>query len=250
MADETTGITEIIPVQRINGRTPARVNRRTGQLYIDLPMWKSISPLHRAFILFHEAGHATLGTTSEFEADNYASNAFLKMGLPVSESVKSLTEVLSFTKPEHYERAGAQVLRASAFDFKENGNEKVKSLLMNDNINFDSQIGFDGLNAIESKLDNSCSYNDFGFKNLIPGGSKISKLKKKEKELSKLKKQGTDDKQEAKKEPEKKDLKSAENDNQKTEPVAKKKNLTAIIGVVALIIVVVVVIVLFKKKKK
>jgi hypothetical protein len=107
------------------GTTPARVNRRTGEMYISRKMWNVLDPDKRLFILLHEAGHATLNTRSELDADKFAFNAYAELGKPLSESVKALTRVLHFENPQHYDRVAQQIRRAFRYDYFVNGNKKI-----------------------------------------------------------------------------------------------------------------------------
>ncbi len=112
-----TRISKITEVDNL-GTTPARVNRVTGELFINRKIWPKLNKAKRMFILLHEAGHADLQTRSEMEADEYAFNNYVGMGYPLSESVYALTRVLPFDRPGHETRAVAQLNRALQFDKK------------------------------------------------------------------------------------------------------------------------------------
>lgn len=119
-----TGIREIILVNSL-GSTPARINRRTGQLYISREKWANMTPDMRLFVLLHEAGHIDQQTRDEIAADRYAFQAYAQSGKPLSKSITALTRLLHFNNPEHYDRVNAQLRRAFAFDYFINGNEKA-----------------------------------------------------------------------------------------------------------------------------
>lgn len=115
------GITEIYWVETIDGETPAKTNRRTGEVWLDKTLFGRL-PYHlRLFVLFHELGHIVLNTVDEFEADSFAFKMYAYRGYPLSEAVYALSRVLTFTTDEHFERAEAQLKRALHFDCKVNG---------------------------------------------------------------------------------------------------------------------------------
>jgi len=107
------------------GKTPARVNRRTGVLYISKEKWEQMPENVRLFVLLHEAGHVDQQTTNEILADNYAFQAYAQSGRPLSESITALTRLLHFTNQSHYDRVNAQMRRAFAFDAHVNGNPRA-----------------------------------------------------------------------------------------------------------------------------
>ena len=132
-----TGITSIFLVDDL-GNTPARVNRRTGELYINLKKWKDLTPDARFFVLLHEAGHVDQDTRNEILADNYAFYAYARAGKPLSKSIQALTRLLTFNNPQHYDRVKAQIDRAFAYDYHVNGNpaadpEAMRTALFSDN---------------------------------------------------------------------------------------------------------------------
>ncbi|MGZ3983432.1 MAG: hypothetical protein ACXVJE_19545 [Mucilaginibacter sp.] len=123
MAD-IPGITQIVWVDSLGG-SPARVNRKTGVMYLSrrdmYPLPKEI----RLFIMLHEMGHAVLQTKSEEEADEWAFNEYAKRGYSLTMAVRALTRVLHDTNPAHAWRMYLQVQRAKKFDFEVNHNIKV-----------------------------------------------------------------------------------------------------------------------------
>jgi len=124
-----TGITAIYEVEDL-GTTPARVNRKTGELYINMKKWATMTPEARLFVLLHEAGHVDQDTRSEFMADNYAFYAYAREGKPLSKAVTALTRLLSFDNPQHYDRLRAQMHRVFAYDYKVNGNDQANPEIM------------------------------------------------------------------------------------------------------------------------
>lgn len=116
-------------VPNIEGSTtPARCNRRTGEILINDSRWPKIEPTHRLFILLHEYAHVVLNSSDEFEVDQLAHKMFVEMGYPLTESVKALSRVLTGTSESHVERVKAQADRAYEFDKK---NQKTKNCMCN-----------------------------------------------------------------------------------------------------------------------
>lgn len=113
------------------GTTPARVNRSTGEIMINLKTWGKYTPEIKKIILGHEAGHYKLNTTDEIAADQYAFNLFAgKAPHSLKDSVFALSRVLSFKNPEHYLRLLEQVKRALYYDWKHNKNQLARKELI------------------------------------------------------------------------------------------------------------------------
>lgn len=84
------------------GDTPAKVNRETGEIFLNSNVWDTLPPAYQAFILEHETGHYKLQTTNELEADHYAFNQLAgKSYESLKNTVRVLGEVLPYTTPEH-----------------------------------------------------------------------------------------------------------------------------------------------------
>lgn len=102
--------------------SPAKVNRRTGHLFINLSRWRDIAPQHRVFILLHESAHCELDTSDEVAVDELAFKNFIAMGYPLTESLFALTRVLKGSSSQSQERMWAQYLRAKRLDDMVNKN--------------------------------------------------------------------------------------------------------------------------------
>ncbi|MGZ3999149.1 MAG: hypothetical protein ACXVIY_00900 [Mucilaginibacter sp.] len=122
--ERATDITDIVKVEDLV-TTPAKVNRRTGVMYISLAHFRQMPYEHCLFVMLHEKGHVVQQTTDEVAADTWAFNEYAKMGYSLNESVKALTRVLDDQNPEHYWRMYLQLERAKNFDREVNGNTKV-----------------------------------------------------------------------------------------------------------------------------
>ena len=133
-----TAITNIIEIDNLKDDkgfpSIARVNRDTGELYVNKQMFAKIPPIRRKFILFHEAGHATLNTKDEKKADDFALRAMLAQGESLTEILKSLTCVLDYNKPSHYDRTAHIFEELRNYDLTENNNQKVKQPLKSKNM--------------------------------------------------------------------------------------------------------------------
>lgn len=120
-----TGITKIYTVPDL-GNTPARVNRRTGEMYLSLRHMLPLPPDIRLFIMLHEMGHVVLQTEDEERVDAWAFDQYVKQGKSLKASVKALTQILDGNNPEHYDRMYLQLQRAKMYDYLKNGNQKMK----------------------------------------------------------------------------------------------------------------------------
>ncbi|MEZ5047481.1 MAG: hypothetical protein R2831_10870 [Chitinophagaceae bacterium] len=125
-------------VPHLNGsRTPARCNRRTGQIWINDEVMRGIPHAHRYFILLHELGHITLNTSNELEADRFAFKHFIESGYPLTESVKALSRVLTGSNDEHVDRVATQIERAKYID---SFNPKTNNMTNQGLVQFDGDV--------------------------------------------------------------------------------------------------------------
>ena len=119
----------ITHVPHLNGNpTPARCNRRTGEIWINDSVWYTIPPAHRMFILLHEYGHIQLNTSDELAVDAFASKLYVQMGYSLTDSVKSLSRVLTGKSPQHIQRVAMQLKRAKEIDQKNQNMCQTNSL--------------------------------------------------------------------------------------------------------------------------
>lgn len=118
------GITSITYVRNI-GSTPARVNRKTGELQINLDVWPKLKPEHKRFVLLHEEGHVVLDTSDELAVDEYAFKKYAAEGYSLTESVKAITRLLNNDNPQHNLRAQLQLQRAKEYDHFVNKNNRI-----------------------------------------------------------------------------------------------------------------------------
>ena len=123
--ERATGITKITKVETIEGGTPARVNRRTGEMFLNMSKLRKLPVEHRIFIMLHEMAHVALPTESEEEADAWAFKKYADMGYSLKQSVFTLTDSLRAEFPQHFMRMWLQLKRAEAYDREINGNTKV-----------------------------------------------------------------------------------------------------------------------------
>lgn len=121
------GFTKVYYVEHLgDSPTPARVNRITGELYINMSRWREIEKEeHRVFIVLHELAHVILNSSDEQEVDQLAFVMYTRLGYSLKESVRALSAVLSGNSPAHYWRVYLQLERAKMYDYTMNKNEKV-----------------------------------------------------------------------------------------------------------------------------
>jgi hypothetical protein len=58
----------------------AKVNRKTGTLYLSDEIWNRLPAPEKDFVLFHEEGHLKLESADEFTANTYAVGKFMRAG--------------------------------------------------------------------------------------------------------------------------------------------------------------------------
>lgn len=56
----------------------AKINRETGDLFLNPIAWRKLTPAHRDFVLLHEEGHFILQDPTEKGANAYAVNNYIK----------------------------------------------------------------------------------------------------------------------------------------------------------------------------
>lgn len=95
------------------------MNRKTGELQINVPVWEKLSKDQQRFVELHEEGHLVLQTTNELAADRYAFDKYAKEGHSLKTAVKTLTGVLQ-NKPTHLLRSYAVLKQAE--NFQKNNN--------------------------------------------------------------------------------------------------------------------------------
>lgn len=116
---------QIIKQDNFNGSSsPARTRRNTPgttrYIYLNMSRCRHIKPEHLVFIILHEVGHNELDTSNETAVDAWAQAEYIKLGYPLTESVKALTQVLISNSPENLERCWNQYKRGLAIDNKVN----------------------------------------------------------------------------------------------------------------------------------
>jgi hypothetical protein len=81
----------------------AKVNRKTGVLYLSSDIWDRLPSDQKDFVLFHEEGHLRLQTADEFAANAYAVNKFTKAGTfskqGLGQKIMVMREILSKAGP-------------------------------------------------------------------------------------------------------------------------------------------------------
>ena len=110
--------------------TPARVNRKTGDIYISAWHFKQISPVYQKFIIYHEQGHYLFQTKDEKMADEFAMMKMIKEGYKLSDIAKAITHVLSQTRAHHGRKLNV-LNHIRIYDYLFNNNKKAlkKTLL-------------------------------------------------------------------------------------------------------------------------
>lgn len=126
------GISGIIEVDYLEG-TPARVDHKSGVVFISKKHFDKMDPVYRNFVLAHEEGHLVLNTKDEQMADEYAMKKMLKKNVPLTKILKSLTRVLQYDKDNHYGRTINIFEKLALYDLFVNNNKKLFNLLKNNN---------------------------------------------------------------------------------------------------------------------
>lgn len=75
--------------------TPARINRKSGKIWLALNKMRGYTVPMRMLILLHEYGHYKLQTSNELEVDLFALDLYLSLGFPKTEALYAFTKVMS-----------------------------------------------------------------------------------------------------------------------------------------------------------
>jgi len=113
------------------GDSPARVNRKTRELYINKAKWPSIAPEHRVFILLHEMAHCYLDSSNEYAVDELAFQWYLELGYSLTEAVRPLSTILNTNNDSHILRTEMQLDRAKVIDYHLNNNKVIQPDFLN-----------------------------------------------------------------------------------------------------------------------
>jgi len=119
---------KIIELPYIKGGTPARVNRKTGTIYLNKSVFDKFSPLYKKFVLAHEECHYIFQTKDEEMCDSYAMYKLLKEGNKPKEIVDVLLKTLS-NFPLHYARKINLTNNMRIYDYIVNGNKRALNSL-------------------------------------------------------------------------------------------------------------------------
>jgi len=113
------------------GSTPARVNRNTGDIYLNCKIWNKIDPKEQNFILQHEKGHFVLNTRDETKADNYAFDHYAGTEpFSLKGILHAIGDRLDIkNNPAHQKRYKNIVKKLLQFDAANYGNKYAKQIL-------------------------------------------------------------------------------------------------------------------------
>ncbi len=114
---------KIIKVPYIEG-TPARTNRKTGNIYVSMWHFNQLDEIYQKFIVYHEMAHFLFQTKDEEFCDEFAMNKMLREGYKLKDILHSVTRTLSNTKA-HYGRKYNILQHLRIYDYLENNNTNV-----------------------------------------------------------------------------------------------------------------------------
>jgi len=100
-------------------------NLKSWVLYINRPMWQSISENTQVFMLCHEEEHLLAQSKNEFRTDKGGFKKYISSGRSLKDSVYAIVNFLDMQNPESRWRAILQLDRALKYDYEVNGNKKA-----------------------------------------------------------------------------------------------------------------------------
>jgi len=112
------------------GNTPARVNRKTGTIFLNSDTWNNYTDFEKKLIILHEQAHYLLQTKNEQEADAYAVQQFIGSEFEsLKKSLQSFYSTLDMSNPAHRDRYKAVLRRIIQTDYYKFGNYKLQKIL-------------------------------------------------------------------------------------------------------------------------
>ncbi len=114
---------KVVVVPRIKG-TPARVNRKTGVIYVSKWHFDQLDPVYQQFILNHEMAHYLFKSRDEEFCDEFAMQKMLQDGYNLTDILKSVTRTLKNTR-SHYGRKLNVFNSLRIYDYLKNNNTNV-----------------------------------------------------------------------------------------------------------------------------
>jgi hypothetical protein len=133
------GVADVIYSDEI-GDTPANCNLKTRIIKVNPEYWKTFDDDRKFYVIYHEAGHINLQTHNELEADEYASDMYLKSGRSPKKSVYAISKVLPLTNYEQRKRLENQLERASEYDYEINNNPNALKILRHMNEHMENEL--------------------------------------------------------------------------------------------------------------
>ncbi len=100
------------------GNTPASINWKTSDLYLNKNVFTKLENDYKLFVLFHEYGHYYLKTKNEFKADKFAFQQLVQLGFPLKKMILALSSVLSGKSRQHTQRVFAMYQLVKEFKNK------------------------------------------------------------------------------------------------------------------------------------
>lgn len=104
--------------------TPARVNRRTGVVKVNLQHFQPFTVFMKVFIMLHEFIHYNEQTTDETRCDLGALRIYLGMGFPKTEANYAMTKIFD-NSPAALERVKILHNYIKNYDLKYTGKQKM-----------------------------------------------------------------------------------------------------------------------------
>ena len=112
-------ITATVRTGRLKGGSPAAVHPTTGVLYLNGPVWDTLSESERAFVVAHERGHLRGRTRDELTADRLGFAEYAAAGHSLKALVAGMRRKLDPDRdPAHLERLAHVTALALAHDKK------------------------------------------------------------------------------------------------------------------------------------
>lgn len=115
------------------GKTPARINRRNGNLYLNTNFF-ALPKNQQKFIIEHELGHYYLNTSNEIKADNFAFEIFAGTEKKSLKGIlHAITDNLDIkNNPSHAIRYKNIAEKLINYDITHNNNTKLKKMVAQD----------------------------------------------------------------------------------------------------------------------
>lgn len=133
--------------------TPATVNFMTGDLYLNVDVYPTLTHNQKKFILLHEEGHLVNRSKDELAADLYAIRKMHESGIPMQSAITVMTSL--FDENDRVHKLRANMVFDEAMRLNDNEKKKpeiMEKILIKEPLIFGIKDNFDPMGPTEAQF--------------------------------------------------------------------------------------------------